>query len=232
MNIIHFSKVPQSDLPPKATASTYIACVKVGSVSDCAKELIELISKTSWIDQLDPVAKLSYEKTSLRTINNLVNLFQTVQNKVTEDFGEYMVSVSSGYCLDEQANHQILPLSELWKEKLGNNHGFDFHTVSTQDKFSFGEAKYVSSGNSYGPAAKQTLRFIEEEKDKVDAVHLEKLSSEDALNNLLNGRRGFTVGFSVNSPDYLKILGNAVKNKYVQQLSLQCDELYIIGVQV
>ena len=141
------------------------------------------LSNTSWIAKLNPVAKMSYEEIALKTISKLVAIFRSVENTVSSDFGEFMISMSSGHCLKEKHNHTVLPLSELWKEKLSNNHGFDFHTLSPEDKFSFGEAKFVSTGNSCTSAAKQVFRFAGEGKDKIDAVHLLHFSKPVAIDN-------------------------------------------------
>ena len=231
MDIIYHEKVASTDLPDDAIADTYISFIEVRDVSSHARNLLIEISSTSWIAKLNPVAQMSYEKIALETITKLVKIFQSVENTVSSDFGEFMISMSSGHCLKEKLNHTVLPLSELWKEKLSNNHGFDFHTLSPANKFSFGEAKFVSTGNSYTSAAEQVFRFAREGKDKRDAVHLMHFSKPIAIDNLRNDRRGFIVAFSINSIDHEKILSNSLKNNDIKSLSKCCDELYIIGVK-
>lgn len=231
MEIIHHEKVDSIRLPPTALADTYLTFIKINDVRKHAKDLISEITNTSWISNLDPVAKMSYEETARETIDDLVKKFNKVDDKVTKDFGEFMISLSSGISLKEKEQHQILPISELWKEKLSNNHGFDFHTISSRDKFSFGEAKYVSSGNSYTSAASQVVDFMSKGKDRRDAVHLQHLGSPIALQNLQDGKRGFIVAFSINSDDYKTILLNSLENTDIIELTQKCDELYIIGVQ-
>ena len=230
MNIIYHKKVEQSELPSDVSADVYISYIEVEDVNKYAKKLISEISNTSWISELNPVAKMSYEDTAKETIEKLVNIFKSINNNVTQEFGEFMISMSSGHYLESKLSHSVLPLSELWKEKLSNNHGFDFHTLSPQDKFSFGEAKYVSSGNSYTSSAEQVNRFASEGKDKRDAVHLINFSSPTAIKNLENDRKGFIVSFSLNSQNHELILKNSLKNKDIKSLSKICDELYIIGV--
>lgn len=232
MEIIYHEKVKPSDLPKDAVAESYLFCIKIKDVNTYAKVLLDEINNTSWISELDFVAKMSYEKTANKTIRKLVTIFQSIENEVTASFGEFMISMSSGKCLKEKHSHKNLPLSELWKEKLSNNPGFDFHTLSPSNKFSFGESKYQSSDNAYPSAAKQTHRFSKEGKDKNDAVHLEHFGSPYAIKNLHEDKKGYVVAFSINSDDHKKILANSLKNSNIKSLSKRCDELYIIGVKI
>ncbi|AGH81597.1 hypothetical protein PCNPT3_08295 [Psychromonas sp. CNPT3] len=231
MKVTFHEKVKPSDLPKDAIANTYISFMSISDVNACAKELLLEISDTSWINALSPVAKMSYESTAKETIHKLVEIFKSVDNQVTKDFGEFMISMGSGHYLKDKHNHVVLPLSELWKEKISNNHGFDFHTLSPSLKFSFGEAKYVSTGNSYTTAAEQVHRFSKEGKDKRDAVHLLHFADPIAITNLNQDRKGYILAFSINSNDYEKILKNALNNVDVKSLTKRCDELYIIGVK-
>jgi hypothetical protein len=231
VNIVYHERVDPSLLPDNATAATYTSCIEIVNVTTHAATLINSINDTSWISQLSPVARLSYEQTALRTIGKLVRIFQSVQGKVTEEFGEFMISMSAGECLKQELDHDVVPLSELWKEKVSNNHGFDFHTESPQEKVAFGEAKYNSTSNPYTTAATQIIRFIDEGKDGGDAVHLAHLVSLNANANLIAGNRGFIVAFSLHSPNHERILDNAISSDAIQELSTQCDELYIIGVR-
>lgn len=230
MKIIYHKQVDPSDLPLDAVAETYVSCIKVENIKKHASNLLTEITDTSWISDLNPVAKMSYEGTAQKTINKLVKIFKAVDNKVTKDFGEFLISMSSGHCLRKKCNHKVLPLSELWKEKKSNNHGFDFHTLSPENKFSFGEAKFVSSGNSYTTSASQVFEFAQDGKDKIDAVHLMHFSEHLAIENLQAGKRGFVVAFSINTKNYKAVLGNSLNNKDIQGLTKCCDELYVIGV--
>lgn len=231
MDIVFHEKVEASKLPSDAIAETFISYIEVKDVNSHAKDLLQEISNTSWITKLNPIAKMSYEETAHKTIEKLVKIFRSVTNDVTKDFGEFLISMSSGHCLQIKQDHSVLPLSELWKEKLSNNHGFDFHTISPKETFSFGEAKYVSTGNSYTSAAEQVYRFVGEGKDKIDAIHLMHFGSSYAIENLQNGKRGFIVAFSINSSDHESILNNSLENQDIKKLTKCCDELFIIGVR-
>jgi hypothetical protein len=226
----YFRKVDPSELPHGTTATVNIIAVKISDVSGYARELINFLSDTSWIKNLSPVGKLTFERTSNRTIEKLVRDFQTIDNTVTSSFGEYMVSICAGQSLGLMLSHTVFPISELWKEKLTNNHGFDFHTESLQQRISFGEAKYNKTSNPYKDAAKQIIEFIEAGKDSGDAALIAYFASKEAIENLIRTSRGFTVAFSINSDNPETILSNALNHDIIVDLCKKCDELQLVGV--
>jgi len=229
--VIYHHKVTIPELPENATAEMHLLCVEVEDVHKHASDLISELNDTSWISQLNPIGKMSYERTAHRTISALVEMFSHIESHITEEFGEYMVSMSATNSMKEKLSHSIFPLSELWKEKKLGNHGFDFHTESISKQIAFGEAKYNRRDNSYTDAAIQVLEFIKDGKDYGDAVHLTNFASPGAILNLQNKRRGFAVAFSLHSNDHVKILNNALNSALILELSSQCHELYIIGVR-
>jgi len=231
MKIVYHEKLMKGDLPMGSVAEAYLFCIEIIDIKSNAKVLIKTISDTSWISRLDAIGKMTFEATAIRTIEKLVDIFNSVNSRITEDFGEFMISLNSGNCLRDKYNHEILPISELWKPKKSGNEGFDFHTVSPNNKFSFGEAKYVRDGNSYGRAARQVCEFIDEEKDRGDAGLLNYFKKPIAMDNLKDGKRGFVIAFSINSTNYETILRNSLKNRDVKKLLKSCDELYIVGVR-
>lgn len=231
MIITYHEQVSVQDLPPGATAETHLFCVDINDVDAHANRLISKLNDTSWISGLEAIPRASYETIALRTAEKLVKIFKNVDGKVRADFGEYMISMSAGDCLGETLNHDVLPLSELWKEQVSGNPGFDFHTESHNNRISFGEAKYNSNQSSYSAAAAQVHDFIMAGKDKADAVHLDHLASPQAIKALLDGSRGLAVAFSLHSKNHKKILTSAVNSDLVQRLCGLCDELYIIGVR-
>lgn len=91
INIIHHEKIEDERLPEGSTAVIHIFCVQITNVKAYAESLVKEITDTSWISQLDPVAKMSYETIAIKTVEKLVNLFWEVENEVTADFGEFMV---------------------------------------------------------------------------------------------------------------------------------------------
>ena len=213
------------------TTETHLFCIDIDDVDAQATTLISDLHDTSWIAKLDAIPRESYETIALRTAQRLIDIFRGADGKIKADFGEYMVSMSAGNCLGEMLQHKVLPISELWKEQVSGNPGFDFHTESHHARISFGEAKYNSHQNSYAKAASQVVRFIEEKKDKMDLIHLSHLANMQAVNSALANSRGLAIAFSLHSSDHTKILENALNSSFVQQLLRLCDELYIIGVR-
>src|SRR5690606_1588679 len=99
MNVIYHRKVTSSELPNDAIADVFLFCIEITDISTHAKDLLNEIRDTAWISNLDFVAKMSYEDISIKTIAKLTQIFKSVDNKVTKDFGEFLVSMSSGHCL-------------------------------------------------------------------------------------------------------------------------------------
>jgi hypothetical protein len=232
MNVIFHETVDKKSLPRSATASTHILCIEVTNASKAAQTMIKTISDTAWISKLSPIGEISYSKTSERTIKKLLSLFKAQKTKkIKSQFGEFLISMSAGEGLKEKLSHTILPISEIWKEKVKKNHGFDFHTISQSNKLSFGEAKYTSKGNPFSDAISQVLDFINKEKDYNDATHLEHIANKPALKNLLDRKRGFCVAFSINSKDHQSVLKSFITADLTKKLSKLCDELFIVGIK-
>lgn len=211
--------------------------IKISEIENHATELIKTITENSWIEKLDKYSKVNYQNKVQQTANALVCIFRNPldNNKLKENFGEYVISLDAGKSLELQLNHKVFPLSELWKEKILGNHGFDFHTETPNQQLNFGEAKFRSSGNSYSDAAEQINRFIEPDvrKDQGDINDLKNLgASEQSLDNLLNDIRTFTLAYSVNSKDQDKIKKNVFENKEVKKLIGNKQPLFFIGVQI
>lgn len=231
IDVIYQRAAVQSELPAGATAKVHLIVVQVNDIKAAANEIIAALNDVSWITKLDPVAKASYEKTAHRTISKLTSDFRAIDSSVTSSFGEYLVSIAAGDSLGAILNHSVFPIAELWKEKVSKNHGFDFHTESQQEIISFGEAKYAKGTNPYNASANQILEFIDLKKDSGDGVHLEKLASSNAINNLLNSSRGFTVAFSMHSDKPESILKNALTSDLIKKLIECSHELQIVGVK-
>lgn len=232
MNVIVNRQPSADEMPANAQAQIHLLGVDVDDVNAFAVEMVSIVSDTNWIQKLDPLAKTSYEATALRTIAALINIFNTSNGQISKDFGEFMVSLSAAQTLADELDHNSFPLSEIWKEKLTGNHGFDYYSECPDELINCGEAKFNSTANAYGAAARQVCEFIDDEKDLGDLVHLNYFASEVAVNKLLNDRdRGFCLAFSVNSNDLEQILVNALANADVIRLAEEAIALYIIGIR-
>lgn len=233
MQILFYKELNPEDFHVKPTAIIKVMLVNASNISVAVQELIDSTQDLVWIDKLDIVPRASFEQTAIRTVARLVAKFGAIQNKLTSDVGEYLVSYSASKGLDEAFGHSSVPISELWKEKITGNHGFDFHSESQENIISFGEAKYNSNANPYDDAAKQAIRFLGDSKDSGDAIFLQYFVSQHAMETFLfQGARGVALAFSVSSANPLGILDNALDNANIMTLSGLCDELYLIGVVV
>jgi hypothetical protein len=232
MSVIFHKKVDGSDLPAGCVAEIHLVCIEITNVEECVSQLIELISSTSWIQQLEPIGQATFKVRAQRTIVKLLKIFNGSDGAITSEIGEYSISINAGQSLGDQFGHKVFPIAELWKEKVIGNPGFDFHTESNHKRISFGEAKYQKNSNPYTKSANQILSFIKDGKDQGDTSDLKSLSaSNEAINKLLALDRGFCVAFSLYSTDYETILVNALKSDPIKEISKQCGELYVIGVR-
>lgn len=207
--------------------------VELSDVGTIASELISLISETSWINNLNAIDKAAFESRSKRTITKLVSdIFSDVQDEVTSDFGEYMISYTAQNALCTELSHKKIPLAELWKEKVTGNPGFDFHTESVCNIIAFGEAKYSGSDNPYTPALTQILDFIKLEKDTAEIGDLSKFASPISVSNYLQtNKKAFIAAFSINGKHPKKIMNNALNSDFLDELLIY-DELYLIGISI
>lgn len=232
MKIIVNRKPSADELPSGTQATIHLLGIEVDDVHEFAEEMVAIVSDTNWIQKLNPLAKASYQATSQRTIAALVDIFTRANGQIAKDFGEFMVSLSAAQTLASELGHNSFPLSEIWKEKLTGNHGFDYYTECTEELINCGEAKFNSTNNAYGAAARQVCEFVDDEKDIGDLVHLNNFASQSAVTKLMNDRkRGFCLAFSVNSNNMEQILVNALANSDVIRLSKEAISLYIIGIR-
>ncbi len=206
--------------------------VKIKDIKERAEEIIRLITDTSWVSHLRPVSRRTYTANANRTINKIVNnILRKVDDEVTEDFGEYLVSVSAQDALVNELSHGRIPLSEILKEKSFRNHGFDFHTESPRAIIIFGESKYSKSENPYNIALSQICDFIKDKKNDTDFELLENFVTPPAMINALNEQMGYAASFSMNSNNPTLIFNRALKSSHIKELSSN-PELYLIGVEV
>lgn len=220
--------------------NVFVCHVSVSDLEKIASELSNKIIDNSWIVNLDERARRAYETTAFKTAQALIELFKTTlsdDNKVANEFGELMVSIGSSKALEVVFGHRSLPIAELWKPKIAQNEGFDFHTVCPDDLINFGEAKFSNSsspyagnsGNSNG-AGGQADGFIRDNKHLMDNVHLGSLAGESAASNLDNDLFGVVLAFSINAQDPLLVLKNALNHSITYENLKKAKNIYIVGV--
>lgn len=183
---------------------------------------------------MDEGARRSYARTASDTAHSLVEVFNAaiVNDRVSGEFGELMVSMGSSRSLDVIFQHISLPISELWKPQSKQNEGFDFHTVCNKNIINFGEAKFLSppASSPVSDAANQANDFFSQEKHFRDRVHLVNLVHEDAISNLNKRLCGMVIAFSMNAKKPLTVYMNAISK--VESLSFfdDLENVYIVGV--
>ena len=211
----------------------HFICVEIDDIPSYAKELIESIKNTSWIDKLDKIGKLAYTETTLETIKKLISIFSYSEDPISTDFGEYLISMTAGSSLEELLSHDILPLSELWKEKKSGNPGFDFHTITPQKYISFGEAKYSAIRNTYKAAIKQIVSFINQKKGNRDLPHLRIIAEKEAVDNYMNGYKCYCAAFSLKSvQSFNAIIKSITSLADFEKIIHDGNEAFIIGIKI
>lgn len=232
MEVVSLKVENMKDYGKESVGLVYSLHVKVTDIEARATEMVATISNTSWIGELGAVAQASYAARAQATIIKLVNLIvDREENSVSEAFGEFVVSDSAQSVLGSELGHIRVPLAELLKEKITGNPGFDFHTETGSQHVTFGEAKYSGKGNPHGKALSQIGDFIIKKKDIQEIIDLKNFVSAPAIDNSMNGNKAYAAAFSVNNEDPQKIIKNALKSKFIDDL-LCYPELFIIGVEV
>lgn len=233
MKIITSEKIDMAKLGlPSNKCQVCIIHVKILDINGRAKEIIDVISEKSWIKKLGAVNQIAYSARAEKTITKLVDdILAKVNNKVTKDFGEYLISDSAGSALVQQYGHTKIALAELWKEQKSGNPGFDFHTESQSQLIVYGEAKFNSSSSPYKVALDQIVRFVDEKKDEMELPDLQNLVSAEATNNAVNKRRGYIAAFSLNAKNYNAIFSKALETNAAKKLFCH-SELYLIGIEL
>lgn len=232
MQIISAKEEDMSVYGKVARGRVFSVHVKINDVPALAKELIAIISDTSWIDKLEVVERVSFTARAERTIRKLVDkVFSKVEDPLSSEFGEYLISSTAQRALVDKHSHQHVPLAELLKEKVSGNPGFDFHTESESQLIAFGEAKYSGTDNPHRAALEQISSFIELHKDKAELIILKPFVTNYAVNNFVAEKRAFVAAFSINSDSPETIIGNALGSPAIDDL-LEHPEVYVIGIEV
>lgn len=210
-----------------------ICVVNIKTYQAIAEKISRTILDFSWMSSLDPTIKLAYNYTVRETANKLNAICNKIIDnpQIEKDFGEIMVSITASESLKQLFDHISLPISELWKEKVTGNHGFDFHTICPTDLIHFGEAKYSSTENSYTTAIEQADRFITQEKHYRDIPHLNGIIEKDEpIQNLAQSKFSIIAAFSINSDNPKLIIENAVKKVSEFNINTSAQNIYLVGV--
>lgn len=232
MDIISNTTINMGNYGKITTCRVHCIHVKVKSISNSVTEMTRTISDTSWINKLDTIPRITFEATSRKTIDKLVNdILSKVVDNVTDEFGEYLVSYTAQHVLELGHSHNKVPLAELLKEKMSGNPGFDFHTESVFNHIAFGEAKYSATETPRADALNQICEFIQAKKDDMELNMLQHFVSSTAVNNYEKKKKGYVAAFSLNAQNVDTIFKNALDSNIINSF-MGYEELYLIAVEV
>jgi hypothetical protein len=231
MELLSLTTTEMSVYEPKASGKIYSIALNISDLEKRVQEMHQVITDTSWLEPLDIIDRSTYAARSQPTIDSVVdNILNKVESKISEEFGEYMVSDSAQTALTQHLNHVRAPLAELIKEKISGNPGFDFHTESAEAVIAFGEAKYSGVKNAHGRALSQINEFIGDKKDVQEFSDLKTFFTKVAILNAVSGKKSFCAAFSIVSDDIATIMDNALNSKHMGTL-LGYEAVYLVGVK-
>lgn len=203
-------------------------------ISATLEDILRTLMDLSWLSKFDQdYEKLAFNSRAQKTIADIRNKFeQCIDDGITKDAGEYVVSELARETLINQLNYLDIPLGELLGKQRSGNPGFDFHSQNKMtDTVIFGEAKYVFKTTAYSSALPQIVEFIEDGKDIEDLPELKPFCTPSALQRATEGIKGFSAAFSAKSTGTDKIIENIVKRKDFQDL-LQYEEIILVAVNL
>lgn len=198
------------------------------------EKILRVLMDLSWLSKFDQdYKKIAFSSRAQKTIDDIKDKFdQCVNDTITKEAGEYVVSELARETLITQLDYLDIPLGEILGKQRSGNPGFDFHSQNKiTDTVIFGEAKYVSKTTAYSSALPQIVEFIEDGKDVEDLPELEPFCTSLALQRVVDGMKGFSAAFSAKSTDTNKIIENIVKRKDFQNL-LQYEEIILVAVDL
>ena len=137
-------------------------------LSATLENILRALMDLSWLSKFDQdYEKIAFNSRAQKTIADIKNKFeQCIDDSITKDAGEYVVSELARETLITQLDYLDIPLDELVGKQRSGNPGFDFHSQNkVTDTVIFGEAKYVSKTTAYSSALPQIVEFIGDGKD-------------------------------------------------------------------
>ena len=203
-------------------------------LSATLENILRALMDLSWLSKFDQdYEKIAFNSRAQKTIADIKNKFeQCIDDSITKDAGEYVVSELARETLITQLDYLDIPLDELVGKQRSGNPGFDFHSQNkVTDTVIFGEAKYVSKTTAYSSALPQIVEFIGDGKDVEDLPELKPFCTPSALQRAAKGIKGFSAAFSAKSTGTDKIIKNIVKRKDFQDL-LQYEEIILVAVDL
>lgn len=198
-------------------------------VSVTIREIIKSFADFSWIAKFDePYMQRSFMKRAEDSARFLgEKLKKNVDDGITKDTGEYIVSELARQALVFEKGYLDIPLAEIFKEQNSGNPGFDFYSANKEKVIIFGEAKYKSKSNAYGVGMEQVDRFIREEQDISDLNDIDVFFDIDMLNKAANGDKGYAIAFAAKETKSEKLIEGILANKHYHNLRRNKEVLFL-----
>lgn len=232
MNIVVKKSEDYVDLTKYPSCEINCIHIQITDVNATVNEISKEIADTSWIDKFDELDKKIFQALSERTIDKIVNeILSGISSGLNEDIGEYLVSYAAQNAIVQHYKHIKIPLSELVKDKISGNPGFDFHTISTKKFLVFGEAKFSVDNTPRALALNQVSEFINLKKEYADMNSLRPFIDDEIRKNMSSDMKGFAAAFSFNAQNIDVILTNALQSEVINEIAKH-NELFIVAVEV
>ena len=203
-------------------------------LSATLENILRALMDLSWLSKFDQdYEKIAFNSRAQKTIADIKNKFeQCIDDSITKDAGEYVVSELARETLITQLDYLDIPLDELVGKQRSGNPGFDFHSQNkVTDTVIFGEAKYVSKTTAYSSALPQIVEFIGDGKDVEDLPELKPFCTPSSMHCSNLFFMSAIAAFSAKSTGTDKIIKNIVKRKDFQDL-LQYEEIILVAVDL
>ncbi len=234
MNVIECKEIDLSKYGLSGDKKIMFLRIEPDDLSKTIKDILIELADLSWLSKFDKeYVKKSMQHNADITCQALKNKFYDSSNDpIIEEAGEYIVSVLSKKGIVESLNHKDIPLAELLGRRKTGNSGFDFFTENTATQLiSCGEAKYIKGVNAYNTSLLQINRFISEKKHISDIILLQSLAEDASLDNLSNNKFGVCSAFSTNAIESNKLITNICKNtEFVKTLSYEFVILVAVNI--
>lgn len=218
--------------------NNYYIRIKPRDLSLTIKDILLSLANLSWLSKVAPESiKKSFKLNAEKTIKTLETKLTNLKDKseIKRAGGEYIVSVLAKDAIVTEMSHIDVPLMELLGRKKIGNPGFDFYTEDGKPNYVIfcGEAKYENNSNAYSSSLSQIVEFIDEQKHLSDLMLIEKFTTANGQNNLVNGIFGASSAFStISSSADTDIIDGIKRNSHFKNLLSKCNIVILIGVDL
>ena len=180
--------------------------ISITSIELLVISVLEILENASWMSGMyDDDYKIIAEHNASITKEKILPKIRECKNEdkiLNETFKEIAVSICSQSAMRRELHCDVLPLSELLKERVSGNGGFDFIVVLPDSVVVFGESKYRTANNACTEASKQVIKFIKNGKHISD-LSIVKMFYSELVSKCLKGEKiAFAVGYTLSELEW------------------------------